>query len=143
MHQGKLRADRATSAASTDVTSHIQTRSWACPWAKPEPFLWGTPQLQIWSWMFWLSPPQAPGPACPVATVPNLPTPVQQATSTEMAKGLVLMSHGPRPTHAQAVGCVPQPHGTAACPAADGWVIRWLGNDQVRLKPQSLWLPAL
>lgn len=27
-------------------------------------------------------------------------------------------------------------------PLADGWVILWFTNDQVRLKPQSLWLQA-
>ena len=26
--------------------------------------------------------------------------------------------------------------------AADGWVTLWFTNDQVRLKPQSLWLQA-
>lgn len=94
------------------VTSrHRGTEPWVYPWAKPEPFLWGAPQFQIWSWIFWLKPiPTTSFLSCLLyGHIPNLPTPAQKATSTEMAKGLVRMSQGPLSMHAQAgregVGC--------------------------------------
>lgn len=91
-------------ARMSPVTSrHRGTEPWVYPWAKPEPFLWGAPQFQIWSWIFWLKPtPTTSFWSCLLyGHIPNLPTPAQKATSTEMAKGLVRMSQSPLSIHAR------------------------------------------